>query len=210
MIILPKIGSTIKTTKRSSGCNPAWNEEFEFPIDYAEGQSIRVDIFDSDKLSDDEHLGSVELNVDNIRSSVFQDGWFDLDNTSKIRMRTSWLPVGEQVNTSNKMSKILSIFVGKIKNKSCDNNEKLSLRVDIETDKDRKSSKVVEENEEGEFIFSEGFMLIMRQSEQQFCLKIMDAQDNSKICQKFFSMIEDTMGQVLLEELKTEQVIKSK
>ena len=206
---LPKIGSTVKTTKRSSGCNPVWNKKFLFPIDYAEGQIIRVDIFDYDKGSADDHLGSVVLDVENIRSSVFQDRWFALDNTSKIRMRTSWLPVGGQVNSSSKLSKILSIFVGKIKNKSCNNNGKLSLRIDIETDKDRKSSKVVEGNKEGAFIFSEGFMLIMGKSEQQFCLKVMDAKNNSRICQKFFSMRENNMGQSFLDELKTGEVIKS-
>ena len=123
-------------------------------------------------------------------------------------MRTAWIPVGEQVNSSSKLSKILSIFVGKIKNKSCNNNGKLSLRVDIETDKERKSSKVVKENEEGEFIFSEGFMLIMGRSEQQFCLKVMDAKNNSRICQKFFSMREKNVGQSF-DELKTGEVFKS-
>ena len=55
------MGAITKTTKRASGSNPVWNEDFEFPLDYCQGQSLTVDVFDSDKLSEDELLGSLDI-----------------------------------------------------------------------------------------------------------------------------------------------------
>ena len=67
-------------------------------------------LVDSDKGSADDHLGIVELNVDNIRSALFQDGWFDLDITSKIRIRISGFQLSKiliQTDKDKKLSKVV-------------------------------------------------------------------------------------------------------
>ena len=38
-----------------------------------------MDVFDSDKLSEDEHLGSLDLDLDLIQSSSSKEVWYDLD-----------------------------------------------------------------------------------------------------------------------------------
>ena len=87
------MGSITKTTKRNTGSNPVWNEDFEFPIDFVEEQTLSVSIYDSDKLSEDEYLGTVQLQLDLIKEAQFQDVWFDLVESSgkiKIREVTNW------------------------------------------------------------------------------------------------------------------------
>ena len=75
-----------------------------------------VDVFDSDKLSDDEHLGSLDLDLDLIQSSSSKEVWYDLDKVGKIKIQTTWFPVSTKRMEDNimKSSKVLSIFVGKI------------------------------------------------------------------------------------------------
>ena len=58
-----------------------------------EEQTLSVSIYDSDKLSEDEYLGTVQLQLDLIKEAQFQDVWFDLVESSgkiKIREVTNW------------------------------------------------------------------------------------------------------------------------
>ena len=64
-----------------------------------------------------------------------------------------------------------------------------------------------EENDEGELVYNEGFMLIMGQSEQQFCVKIINAEDNTMICQKLFSLTVES--EQVLKEINSAKVMKS-
>ena len=35
------MGAITKTTKRASGANPVWNEEFWFPVEHRQGKSFK-------------------------------------------------------------------------------------------------------------------------------------------------------------------------
>merc|ERR1711892_284864 len=76
-----QFGSTTKKTKKGSGSHPSWNEIFEFPIAIAERQTVEIDIFDSDSLSEDEFLGHVSVDVETAQKSKIQDLWIDLNNS---------------------------------------------------------------------------------------------------------------------------------
>ena len=108
-----------------------------------------MDVFDSDKLSDDEHLGSLDLDLDLIQSSSSKEVWYDLDKVGKIKIQTTWFPVSVSTkrmeDKSMKSSKVLSIFVGKICSvKLKAEEEKQYLSISIEAEKDKKVSKVIQ------------------------------------------------------------------
>lgn len=67
---LPKRTKTI-----SNSTDPIWNETFDFMLedDLIQTPDILIQCFDSDEMNDD-FLGSVDINVDNIISKGIEDG----------------------------------------------------------------------------------------------------------------------------------------
>ena len=148
-----------------------------------------VDVFDSDKLSDDEHLGSLDLDLDLIQSSSSKEVWYDLDKVGKIKIQTTWFPVSTKrmEDKSMKSSKVLSIFVGKICSvKLKAEEEKQYLSISIEAEADQKVSKIIQVDSKGEGILNEGFMIMMRNQEQKINVKIIN--NNEELCQKYISI----------------------
>ena len=182
------MGSVTKTTKRNTGSNPVWNEDFEFPIDFVEEQTLTVSIYDSDKLSDDEYLGTVQLQLDHIKEAQFQDVWFDLESPGKIKIRTCWYDVTQE--NEHGTARIIAGFIGTVKaDGRQESAESSGLQILVETEDNNFSSKVVE-SENGKTVFNEGFMLMNKISEKKFCLKIMDSENGVKLAQRYLNLWE--------------------
>ena len=151
---------------------------------------MTVDVFDSDKLSDDEHLGSLDLDLTEIQSSSSsKEVWYDLDKVGQIKIQATWFPVSTKgdEDTTMKTSKVLNIFAGKIfADKLKTEEEKQYLSISIETEKDKKISKIVQVNGKGIGIINEGFMIMMRNQEQKINIKIVN--NNEELCQKYISI----------------------
>ena len=166
-----------------------------------------VDVFDSDKLSDDEHLGSLDLDLDLIQSSSSKEVWYDLDKVGKIKIQTTWFPVSTKrmEDKSMKSSKVLSIFVGKICSvKLKAEEEKQYLSISIEAEKDKKVSKIIQVDSKGEGILNEGFMIMMRNQEQKINIKIIN--NNEEFCQKYISISDYREDVVHLMSINSEMV----
>ena len=178
-------------TKKASGNNPVWNEEFEFPMEFWQGQNIAIDVFDADKFSEDEHLGNVSIDVEQIKESQLQNVWYDLGNCGKLRIRSSWIAVKEDSKLEGEESKsmVLSLFVGKILNRK---KEKLIVKVEIETEKEKVETKAVQQNDDGEIVFNEGFLLMLKKREKKFLIKLIDTEANLKIGQEFVNIRNST------------------
>lgn len=74
------VGSQFYRTKTiHNDLNPVWNEYFEFVVDQADGQKLRIELFDYDKMSNDEELGRLAIDIDNIKKKRNLDDWFPLD-----------------------------------------------------------------------------------------------------------------------------------
>ena len=160
-------------------------------MEFWQDQHICVDVFDSDKFSDDEHLGHVSIDVEKIRESQMQNVWYDVGNCGKLKVRSSWIPVKEISKKEGEESKsmVLSLFVGKIVNRK---KEKLIVRVEIETEKEKVETKSVQQNDSGEIVFNEGFLLMLNKREKKFLIKLFDAEANVKIGQEYVSIRSNT------------------
>ena len=156
-------------------------------MEFWQGQDITIDVFDADKFSDDEHLGNVSIGVEQIRESQLQNVWYDLGNCGKLRVKSSWIAVKEDSKQEGEESKsmVLSLFVGKILNRK---KEKLIVRVEIETEKEKVETKSAQQNDAGEIVFNEGFLLMLKKREKKFLIKLFDAEANVKIGQEYVSI----------------------
>ena len=185
---LYQVGSITKTTKRNTGSNPVWNEDFEFPIDFVEEQTLSVCIYDSEKLSDDEYLGTVQLQLEAIKEAQFQDVWFDLESSGKIKIRTCWYDVSQE--NQHGAARIIAGFIGTIKaDGRSESSESSGLQILVETEDNNFSSKVVE-SDNGRNVFNEGFMLMTKISEKKICLKIIDSENGIQLGKRYLNLWE--------------------
>ena len=174
---------------------------------------MTVDVFDSDKLSDDEHLGSLDLDLAEIQSSASREVWYDLDKVGKIKIQTTWFPVSTKVGDTNTMksSRVLNIFIGKIFTEKLKiDEEKQYLSISIETEKDKKISKAVQVNNRDFGIINEGFMIMMRNKEQKMNIKLIN--NNEELCQKYISISEfdeEVVHSLSINSVKVDINIKS-
>jgi len=61
-------------------------------VDNCQGQKIKIALFDEDKASDDESLGSVEADISTVVQQGSADLWLPLENveTGQINLRCTW------------------------------------------------------------------------------------------------------------------------
>ncbi|VDP20520.1 unnamed protein product [Onchocerca flexuosa] len=88
------VGSQFHRTKTiDNDLNPVWNEYFEFIVDQADGQKLRIELFDYDKTSSDEELGRLTIDLDNVRTKKNLDSWFPLDacKHGDIHIQAAWM-----------------------------------------------------------------------------------------------------------------------
>ena len=95
-----KIGATKFSTKViPRNVNPVWNEFFEAPVFYVEGQNLNVNLFDSDKTLSDEAMGNTTVGIKQFTqiSNGFIDKWLPLSDasTGKIHILGSWLNLSD-------------------------------------------------------------------------------------------------------------------
>ncbi|CAH3120834.1 unnamed protein product [Porites lobata] len=91
-VILRVGAKTFKTKTKDSTLNPVWNEVFEAFVDNSHGQKIKIAVFDEDKASDDESLGTVEADIGTIVQQGNVDLWLQLENveSGQINLRCTW------------------------------------------------------------------------------------------------------------------------
>ncbi|XP_031566724.1 extended synaptotagmin-2-A-like isoform X2 [Actinia tenebrosa] len=83
---------TFKTETKEETLNPKWDEVFEVFVDNSQGQKIKIQLFDKDKASDDESLGSVEADISTVVQQGSADLWLPLENveSGQINLRCVW------------------------------------------------------------------------------------------------------------------------
>ncbi|XP_027052448.1 extended synaptotagmin-2-A-like isoform X2 [Pocillopora damicornis] len=91
-VILRVGAKTFRTKTKDSTVNPIWNEVFEAFVDNSHGQKIKIGVFDEDKASDDESLGTVEADIGTIVQQGNVDLWLPLENvkSGQINLRCTW------------------------------------------------------------------------------------------------------------------------
>ncbi|VIO90608.1 C2 domain containing protein [Brugia malayi] len=88
------VGSQFYRTKTiDNNLNPVWNEYFEFVVDQANGQKLRIELFDYDKASSDEELGTLTIDLINVKEKKSLDDWFPLDacKHGDIHIQAAWM-----------------------------------------------------------------------------------------------------------------------
>lgn len=68
-----------KTRTINNDLNPVWNEYFEAIVDQADGQKLRLELFDEDTAGADEELGRLVIDINKIRDGIFMDKWCPLE-----------------------------------------------------------------------------------------------------------------------------------
>ena len=82
--------------------------------------------------------------------------------------------------------------------------QKQNVSISIDTEKDKKTSKIVQVNIAGEAVINEGFMMMMRNKEQKIIIKIVE--NNEEVCQKTISIPKFEEGVVHLVSVNSVKV----
>ena len=82
----------MKTRTIDNDLNPVWNEYFEAVVDQADGQKLRIELFDEDQ-GQDEELGRLSLDLSMIRSRGSLDRWFPLEGCKHgdLHIKATWM-----------------------------------------------------------------------------------------------------------------------
>ncbi|XP_038608258.1 extended synaptotagmin-3 [Tachyglossus aculeatus] len=72
--------------------DPLWHEVFEFIVYEVPGQDLEVDLYDEDPDKDD-FLGSLQINLGNVKTNRTVDEWFPLSDTpqGRLHLRLEWM-----------------------------------------------------------------------------------------------------------------------
>uniref|UniRef100_A0A0M3HRP9 Extended synaptotagmin-2 n=1 Tax=Ascaris lumbricoides TaxID=6252 RepID=A0A0M3HRP9_ASCLU len=95
-----QVGSQFfKTRTIDNDLNPVWNEYFEAVVDEADGQKLRMELFDEDTAGSDEELGRLSLDLESIKREGSIDKWFPLEGCKHgdIHIKASWLNLSKSV-----------------------------------------------------------------------------------------------------------------
>ena len=101
--------------------NPTWNYEVTFAIENPEGHKINIEVYDFDKMANDDFLGTVELSVeDTIKDKTF-DKWLKLEgvDSGEVHAICEWKiakPASELLDAGSKNLYLVSVFVHECKN----------------------------------------------------------------------------------------------
>ena len=81
-----------KTRTINNDLNPVWNECFEAVVDEAEGQKLRIELFDKDTASADEELGRLSLPLDMVKHAGTVSEWYSLEGClhGEISLKVGW------------------------------------------------------------------------------------------------------------------------
>ena len=112
----------------SESLNPKWNYEVTFAIENPEGHKISIDIYDFNKMTNDDFLGRVEFSVeDTIKSKNFNK-WLKLGKveSGEVHAMCEWKiakPASELTKGASKDCYLVSLFVHECKNLAGENSD---------------------------------------------------------------------------------------
>uniref|UniRef100_A0A915Q6N5 C2 domain-containing protein n=1 Tax=Setaria digitata TaxID=48799 RepID=A0A915Q6N5_9BILA len=96
-----QVGSQFYRTRTiDNDLNPIWNEYFEFVVDEANGQKLRIELLDYDKTSRDEELGRLVIDLINVKTKRNLDDWFPLDacKHGDIHIQATWMNLSSSLS----------------------------------------------------------------------------------------------------------------
>ncbi|XP_031439821.1 extended synaptotagmin-2 isoform X2 [Clupea harengus] len=101
-----QIGNQLFQSKTIKQClQPKWNEVYEALVYEHSGQHLEIELFDEDPDKDD-FLGSLMIDMTELRKEQQVDEWFDLEevSTGKLHLRLEWLSL---LPTAEKLEQVL-------------------------------------------------------------------------------------------------------
>ncbi|XP_063063168.1 extended synaptotagmin-2-A isoform X2 [Engraulis encrasicolus] len=101
-----QIGTQLFQSKTIKQClHPKWNEVYEALVYEHSGQHLEIELFDEDPDKDD-FLGSLMIDMSELRKEQQVDEWFDLEeaSTGKLHLRLEWLSL---LSTAEKLEQVL-------------------------------------------------------------------------------------------------------
>ncbi|CAJ0931463.1 unnamed protein product, partial [Mesorhabditis belari] len=94
-----QVGSQyFKTRTIDDDLNPVFNEYFEAVVDQADGQKLRIEVFDEDR-GQDEELGRLSINLANIQQKGTVQKWFPLEGCKHgdLHIKATWLNLSTNI-----------------------------------------------------------------------------------------------------------------
>ncbi|XP_062377461.1 extended synaptotagmin-2-A isoform X2 [Sardina pilchardus] len=101
-----QIGNQLFQSKTIKQClQPKWNEVYEALVYEHSGQHLEIELFDEDPDKDD-FLGSLMIDMSELRKEQQVDEWFDLEevSTGKLHLRLEWLSL---LPTAERLEQVL-------------------------------------------------------------------------------------------------------
>ncbi|BFZ22451.1 hypothetical protein BsWGS_25490 [Bradybaena similaris] len=89
-----------KTKVIQNSLCPVWDETFELIVDSADGQLLYIDVFDEDPGIMHDDLGSISLDLHQLKETGYEDEWFPLEEVKSgmIHVQLTWLWLANQAN----------------------------------------------------------------------------------------------------------------
>ncbi|CAI5446596.1 unnamed protein product [Caenorhabditis angaria] len=88
-----QVGSQFfKTRTIDNDLNPIWNEYFEAVVDQADGQKLRIELFDEDQGKDEE-LGRLSIDLKLVQAKGTIDKWYPLEGCKHgdLHIKATWM-----------------------------------------------------------------------------------------------------------------------
>ncbi|KAE9556463.1 hypothetical protein FO519_000348 [Halicephalobus sp. NKZ332] len=88
-----QVGAQIfKTRTINNNLNPIFNEFFEAVVDQADGQKLRIELFDKDTTGSDEELGRLSIPLELVKKAGVLHRWFHLEGCKhgELHLKVSW------------------------------------------------------------------------------------------------------------------------
>ncbi|XP_026121767.1 uncharacterized protein LOC113103459 isoform X2 [Carassius auratus] len=91
-------GETFKSQVIKENLNPVWNEMYEVVLTQLPGQELTLEVFDRDMDMKDDFMGRLKMNLSDIISSEYINGWFTLNDVKRgrVHLALEWLPTVTQ------------------------------------------------------------------------------------------------------------------
>ncbi|CAD6188572.1 unnamed protein product [Caenorhabditis auriculariae] len=99
-----QIGSQfLKTRTIDNDLNPIWNEHFEAVVDQANGQKLRIELFDEDQGKDEE-LGRLAIDLNSIQARGSIDKWYPLEGCKHgdLHVKAMWMNLSSDLKQLEK------------------------------------------------------------------------------------------------------------
>ena len=95
------VGGGEKKTSRvvDQSLDPVWNQEFEFEgtLGHFASHALKLEVFDKDKLTTDDHLGTAEVRLDELARRPRLEVTQQLPTQGSLTLEVSWARVSERL-----------------------------------------------------------------------------------------------------------------